>query len=41
LEGLLELDPQRRCSAKEALGHEFFTRPEVEVGPDEEHEVEQ
>lgn len=29
LEGLLELDPQRRWSAKEALGHEFFTRPEA------------
>jgi cell division control protein 7 len=27
LEGLLELDPGRRWSAKEALNHEFFTAP--------------
>jgi len=27
LEGLLELDPGRRWSAKEALSHEFFTAP--------------
>jgi cell division control protein 7 len=31
LEGLLELDPGRRWSAKEALSHEFFTAP-VEDG---------
>jgi cell division control protein 7 len=27
LSGLLELDPQKRLSAKEALQHEFFTDP--------------
>lgn len=30
LEGLLELDPAKRWSAKEALGHEFFARPELD-----------
>lgn len=32
LEGLLELDPQKRWSAKEALHHDFFVRPEVDEG---------
>lgn len=27
LAGLMELDPRRRLSAKEALNHEFFTDP--------------
>ena len=30
LEGLLELDPQKRWSAKEALNHDFFVRPELD-----------
>jgi cell division control protein 7 len=27
LSGLMELNPNKRLSAKEALGHEFFTKP--------------
>lgn len=30
LEGLLDLDPQKRLSAKAALQHDFFIRPELE-----------
>jgi len=33
LSGLLELDPNKRFSAKEALRHEFFTNPEQEDLP--------
>lgn len=41
LQGLLELDPIRRWSAKEALQHEFFTNPvEDEVEREEREEQE-
>ena len=44
LEGLLELDPGRRWSAKEALNHEFFTAPvedEFEKAEREQEEAEE
>jgi len=44
LNGLLELDPSKRLSAKEALQHEFFTAPvedEVERKEREEQEAEE
>lgn len=44
LEGLLELDPSKRFSAKEALQHEFFTGPiedEDERKEREEHEAQE
>lgn len=42
LSGLMELDPAKRLSAKEALRHEFFTDPiEDELYEDEEGEGEE